>query len=146
MTRRISNGLILFFFLAFFPVAVAAGLSLFTILEHAATAGVLLIVGYVLFTFGYWGAGDGKLTAVIGLWLGFAPSLLFVIFSALAGGLLASLIGFWFMLHIEAGLRNRRAEGILGSLRPDVPYAYALAVGALLAAPYAWFASSVLAV
>lgn len=138
MTRRIPNLLVTALACAFFPLAWAAGMPSGMVAENCATAIVLLGVGFALFSRGIIGGGDAKLFAVAGLWLGFPPSVVFVGFTAVAGGLLATAIGLWFMLHIEASTRSERLEAFLGELAPDVPYGFALAAGAILATPFSW--------
>lgn len=138
MTLRIPNLLVGCLAIAFVPFAVGAGFPVWMLLEHGATAAVLLIAGYAFFSLGYIGAGDAKMMAAIGLWLGVAPSVIFVILAALAGGVLAGAIGIWFMIHVETGLRSERADKLLAAMKPDVPYGLALAMGAILATPYSW--------
>jgi prepilin peptidase CpaA len=138
MSRRIPNLLILVTALAFPPFAFAIGMPWWMAFEHGATATVLLILGFALFSLRFIGGGDAKLMAVAGLWLGLAPSVLFVAYTALAGGILAAAVGLWHILRVEAGLRSNTADALLGVLKPDVPYGYALATGAILAIPYSW--------
>jgi prepilin peptidase CpaA len=138
MTRRIPNLLVGACAVSFVPFAWAAGFPAWMFLEHAATAVVLLLLGYALFCFGYLGAGDAKFMAAIGLWLGVAPSVLFVLLSAVAGGVLSAAVGLWFMLHLHSGIHIRHADRVFRALRPDVPYGFALAAGAILAIPYSW--------
>lgn len=138
MTRRIPNLLIISIACAFFPSALAMGMPLWMVMENCATAIVLLGLGFIVFFFGFVGGGDAKLLAVAGLWLGFPPSVVFIGFSAVAGGLLAAAIALWFMLHVEASTRSQRLGAIFGELAPDVPYGFALAAGAILATPFSW--------
>jgi len=138
MTRRIPNLLIITIACAFFPSAWAMGMPLWMFAESCATATVLLGFGFILFFFGFIGGGDAKLLAVAGLWLGFPPSVVFIGFSAMAGGLLAAAIGLWFLLNVEASTRSDWLQAFLGELAPDVPYGFALAVGAILATPFSW--------
>lgn len=49
----------------------------------------VLFVGFGLFTIGQMGAGDVKLMAVLCLWVGFDNQLVFLIVTALVGGVLA---------------------------------------------------------
>lgn len=138
MTRRIPNRLVIFVAAGFIPLAISVGMPVWMVGLHFATAIVLLAGGFTLFSFGYIGGGDAKLMAAAGLWLGFPVVLPFLLFSAVAGGLLAAAIGLWFMAHLEAGIRSKRADRLLAELKPDVPYGFALAAGAILATPFSW--------
>jgi prepilin peptidase CpaA len=139
MTRRIPNGLCVFLALIFFPFALSTGMPPVFIGLHLVTAAVLLLIGYGLFVFGLVGGGDAKLLAAAGLWLGFPSVLPFVVFTALAGGVLAGCIGLWFVVNIEAGMRSEALNRILAPLAPDVPYGFALAAGAILTVPFTWW-------
>ena len=138
-SRRIPNWLTGVTAACFLPFALATGLPLALIWIHVTTASVLLLFGYALFAFGMLGGGDAKMIAVSGLWLGFPCSLLFVLFSALAGGALALAISIWFMSSLEGSIRSDRLAKLLSPLAPDVPYGFALAVGAILATPFSWW-------
>lgn len=138
LTRRIPNLFVFVLAIGFVPLASASGLPWSYMTEHFVTAAALLAVGYGLFCLGYLGGGDAKLLAVVGLWLGFAPSLLFVLYSALAGGVLAAGVGFLFITRLEAAAWGSSASRFLHHTKPDVPIAYAFAVGAILATPYSW--------
>lgn len=142
-SRRIPNWLTGVTAACFLPFALATGLPLSLIWIHVATAGVLLFLGYALFAFGMLGGGDAKMIAVSGLWLGFPCSILFVLFSALAGGALALAISIWFMSSLESSIRSDRLARLLSPLAPDVPYGFALAVGAILATPFSWWMRAV---
>jgi prepilin peptidase CpaA len=67
--------------------------ALGAISPRAATTGLLfgLALGVVLFTLGAWGAGDAKLLAGMGAWLGLKPALI-VLATALVFGMLFALV------------------------------------------------------
>lgn len=138
-SRRIPNWLTGVTAACFLPFALATGLPVSFIGIHLATACVLLLLGYALFAFGMLGGGDAKMIAVSGLWLGFPGSILFVLFSAVAGGVLALAISIWFMSSLEGSIRSERLARLLSPLAPDVPYGFALAAGAILATPFSWW-------
>lgn len=138
-SRRIPNWLTGVTAACFLPFAMATGLPASLLLIHVATAFVLLLLGYALFAFGILGGGDAKMIAVAGLWLGFPCSILFVTFSALAGGVLALAISLWFMSSWEGSVRSVRLARLLSPLAPDVPYGFAIAVGAISATPFSWW-------
>lgn len=143
MTRRIPNLLVVTTACAFFPLAWAVGMPPWMLAENCATALILLGLGFLLFSFGFFGGGDAKLLAAIGLWLGFPPSVVFVGFSAIAGGILAAAIGGLFLLQLESTSRGARIEALFSGLAPNVPYGFALAVGAILAVPFSWLSPPV---
>lgn len=138
MTRRIPNRLVILCVVAFFPLALVAGMPWWLVLVHGATAAVLFLVGLVLFALGIMGAGDGKFMAAAGLWLGFPASLLFIGFSVISGALLAAAVGLFVLLELEAAARSRAAGEAFRQLAPKVPYGFAFAVGAILATPFSW--------
>lgn len=141
--RRIPNWLTGVAAASFLPFVFATGLPVSILWIHVATACALLLLGFVFFSLGVIGGGDAKMMSVAGLWLGFPCSILFVLFSALAGGVLALAISIWFMSSFEGAIRSDRLAKLLSPLAPDVPYGFALAVGAILATPFSWWMRAV---
>lgn len=125
---------------AFFVLAAAVeGMALADAALHTAVALGLFATGFFLFAKNLMGAGDAKLLAAAGLWLGPAALLPFLVFSVVAGGVMAAAMAVHFMLDVEANLRRSRAADIFRSFQPQVPYGYAFAVGAILALPWSWW-------
>ena len=139
MTRRIPNSLVVGTAALFLPAALVTGMPLWIMSLHVATAAVLLVLGFGLFSFGVVGGGDAKMMAAAGLWLGFPCSILFITFSALAGGLLAAAMGLWFLVTMEGGMHSAWFDKAVAPLKPSVPYGFALAAGAILATPFSWW-------
>lgn len=139
MTRRIPNSLVVGTAALFLPAALVTGMPLWIMSLHVATAAVLLVLGFGLFSFGVVGGGDAKMMAAAGLWLGFPCSILFITFSALAGGLLAAAMGLWFLVTMEGGVHSAWFDKTVAPLKPSVPYGFALAAGAILATPFSWW-------
>lgn len=139
MTRRIPNSLVVGTAALFLPAALVTGMPLWIMSLHVATAAVLLALGFGLFSFGVVGGGDAKMMAAAGLWLGFPCSILFITFSALAGGLLAAAMGLWFLVTMEGGVHSAWFDKTVAPLKPSVPYGFALAAGAILATPFSWW-------
>ena len=120
--------------LVFLPAALFAHLPWGVIGACALTGAVALLVGVGLFAAGWCGGGDAKLIAACALWLGWRAMLPFLLFTSLAGGLLALVI-----------LVGRRATppavvaagppwlGRLLGPEKHLPYGVAIAVGALAA-------------
>ena len=77
-SRRIPN-LIPLALLGLFAVYAAAGAAGGTWWAHFAIGAVLLAAGFALYLSGRFGAGDGKLIAVAGMWIGPADLGLFLL-------------------------------------------------------------------
>lgn len=134
-TMTISNRLTLLTAAAFAPAALAAGLPPAAWGLALAAGGAALLVGMIMFAFGWIGGGDAKLFAACGLWLGLSAATPFLLWTALAGGALASAL-----------ILGRRAAEVLPGFGPrwlqtlltrgeGVPYGVAIAAGALVAFP-----------
>ena len=88
-TMTIPNRISIVLVLAFFPLALLAGLSFSDIAAHVGAGVLMLLVGFALFAFGVFGGGDAKLMAAVGLWVGFDCLPLYLLSVALAGGFIA---------------------------------------------------------
>ena len=97
--------------LALFAVHVAAGPA-GPLWAHAAVGAALLVLGFALWCTGKFGAGDAKLAAVAGLWVGAADLSLFL----LGLGVCALLLSAWALV---AYARESR-------MRSDLPFAVAI--------------------
>jgi prepilin peptidase CpaA len=111
-------------------------------------AGAALFLPF--FLLGGMGAGDVKLVACLGAWLGPMAALYVDLYAALAGGVMAlalalatgylgqALMNVWLLLaHWRiAGIRPLPALTLEGSRGPRLPYAVPIAAGALAAI---WF-------
>lgn len=94
-----------------------------------------LVSGFVVFALGLWGGGDAKLFAAVALWAG--PDLIvpLLICTTLAGGVIAIFV--WLQHRISrapslAMTLTVEVDPDLG--RQEIPYAAAIAVGALYVA------------
>jgi prepilin peptidase CpaA len=139
LSLRIPNKLTLFTAALFFPMAIATGMPLEAIGQHAAIGFGLLIAGFLFFSLGIFGGGDAKLLAAAGLWFGTAQTLPFIIFTALAGGILAAAISVWSMTAMSWEIHEMPWTQRVKQLKPNVPYGYAFAIGAILAFPDSWW-------
>ena len=117
-SRRIPN-VIPLALLGLFAVYAAAGAAgpPAGLWMHFAIGAVLLAAGFALYLSGRFGAGDGKLIAIAGLWIGPADLGLFLL--GLAAGAFA--LSLFALLPFE---RTRR-------LRSDLPFAVAIAPPAM---------------
>jgi Flp pilus assembly protein protease CpaA len=67
----------------------------------------------------------------------------FLVLTVLAGGLLALFIGAWSALMTESEVHGRSWAKRFSSVRPNVPYGYAFAIGAILAFSESWWVRAV---
>jgi prepilin peptidase CpaA len=130
-SRRIPNWLVL----PFLPLGIAVQGVLHGwhgVEQSLAGAGLgIVIFGILYWKFGM-GAGDVKLCAAIGAWIGPSQFLIAVVMIALAGGLV---ILIWAVSRSLLRLVGRRTkeEASLGSLmETKMPYAPAIAIGTLI--------------
>ncbi|MDP9136588.1 MAG: prepilin peptidase [Pseudomonadota bacterium] len=148
LTYRIPNWLTGLIALSFPAAALAAGMPVDHLLWHVIAGSVLLALGFALFAAGLFGGGDAKLMAAAALWLGWSQELQFLVFTALAGGVLAVAYLAWsfVQVHIELGGKGEDVPFMrrLLSLKPDLPYGIALAIGACATLPQTWWAASLL--
>lgn len=123
--------------LAAFPVAaLTAGLPLPTLGLCAVVGAGALVLGMVMFAFGWIGGGDAKLFAAAALWLGVPAALPFLVATCIAGGALA--LG---LLTLRSALVRPLTLGgpawLVRLTEPgeNVPYGLAIAIGGLVAFP-----------
>jgi prepilin peptidase CpaA len=120
--------------IGFAPVALAAGVPIGEIGLSLAVGLGVLVVGVVMFTFGWVGGGDAKLMTAAALWLGLKGLAPFALFTGLAGGALALLLlalrSTWLRPIAHAGPAWARRLATPGEA---APYGVAIAVGALAA-------------
>jgi prepilin peptidase CpaA len=136
-TMRIPNRVSVLLVLAFFPLALLAGLGPWDIASHVGAGMLMLLVGFGLFACGWFGGGDAKLMAAIGLDV--LP--LYLLSVAVAGGVMAGVFLTVrsvplprFLLGQSWALRLHRQDG-------GIPYGIALAAGALMVfSQTIWFA------
>lgn len=131
-TMTIPNWVSIVLAIAFVPAAVAAGLSMEQIGMHLVFGACVLIGCAVLFYLNVFGGGDAKVIAAASLWTGLAASAPFVMGMAIAGGVLAG------VLIVMRRMKMKSTKPWLNRLmspEEGAPYAVAIAVGALLAAP-----------
>lgn len=139
LSLRIPNWLTLTIFAAFFPLAFATGMPLAVFGFHVLTAAVLFVVGFILFSAGLFGGGDAKLLAAAGIWFGSSQALPFLVFTVLAGGVLALCVVLWSLISMYWDIHTASWVKKISGLRPKVPYGYAFAIGAIMAFPQSWW-------
>jgi prepilin peptidase CpaA len=132
----IPNWVSLALIAAFFPAALVSGAPLGEVGLCLAVGLGGLVLGMGMYAAGWIGGGDAKLFAVCGLWLGWPAALPFMLYTALAGGVVTfgilALRSGWVAPAVAGApswLRN------LGAHRGPLPYGVAIAAGALAAFP-----------
>ena len=142
LSLRIPNWLTALTALLFVPMAIATAMPLEQFGFHVLTGVALFAVGFALFAAGLFGGGDAKLLAAAGLWFGWPQTVPFLVLTALAGGLLALVIGSWSAIAMSSEIHGGSWAKRLSAVKPNVPYGYAFAAGAILAFPESWWMQS----
>ena len=144
LSFRIPNWLTGLTALLFFPMALATGMPLHEFGVHLLAGGLLFVLGFAFFQLNLFGGGDAKLMAAAGLWFGTSQILPFLFMTAMAGGILGLVIGFWSMTSIswEIHAENVDLGGVgkkLRALKPNVPYGLAFAIGGIIVFKDSWW-------
>jgi len=109
--------------LVLFPVFVATSPRSMEWQQHLMVFGLVLISGFAMFVGHLAGAGDIKLMAATGLWAGPHLVAMFLVMTALAGGLLALTVAL--VTHV----RNLRGQHAVVVAKVPIPYGVAIAAG-----------------
>lgn len=139
LSMRIPNWLTLLIAVLFFPMALFTGMPWGDMGLHILTGLAMFVTGFVVFALGLFGGGDAKLLAAAGLWLGWPDLVPFLVMTAFAGGLLAICVGIWALINQSSEIGDGSLYRRFGRIRPNVPYGYAFAIGAILAFPESWW-------
>lgn len=130
---RIPNAYVLSV-LAAFGIAFALSPSSFGIWWHPFAAGaVFLVVTYIMFAAGMLGAGDAKMGAALALWVGLPGLMAYVMYMAIAGGVIGALS---LAIRKLKPFKNPRAGGWIATVQGGgnaVPYGIAISAGAVAA-------------
>ena len=122
--------------LALFPITVLAGpIPLSSILPNVITGLSVFAVGFALFAFGYFGAGDVKLLAVIALWVGWPLLITYLTIVVLAGGVLSLFLIVFRRFPLYRGIAAIRWIAQMYERKKDVPYAVPIALTAFCFLP-----------
>nr|WP_052002747.1 prepilin peptidase [Microvirga sp. BSC39] len=141
VTMKIRNSLVLILLGLFALLAPLAGWSITEIGLSAAVASAMLVGTFTLFAFGWIGGGDAKLAPVVALWLGADNASLYLIYSAIFGGVLTlALLQFRVML-LPAFCLNISWVARLHDRKTGVPYGVAIASAALFVYPSSHWAN-----
>ena len=135
-TMTITNRVSLILVAGFVLLALMSGMSPADMAWHFAAGAGVLVLTFVLFSFGWVGGGDAKLAAATALWFGFAHLLDYLIYASILGGALTVLLIQFRMLPLPAALARREWIDRLHQRGGGVPYGIALAAAALLVYPH----------
>lgn len=138
LTLKIPNWLTATVALLFIPAALITGMPGHDYLTHFASALIVLAAGFALYAAGFFGAGDAKLLAAAALWFGWPASMPFIVYTVLAGGVLAVVVLVWNLVKADQEIRGHSWISRFERFKPSVPYGVAIAAGAILAYPQAW--------
>ncbi|MGD9967752.1 MAG: prepilin peptidase [Hyphomonadaceae bacterium] len=126
---------------ALFPVAAfVGGAAIFDVGMHLLFGLGVLAIGFVLFQFNVLGGGDAKLLAAVSVWTGMAAAIPFIVWTTVAGGMLALALLTARQL-IPAGSYPGFVDHLLKK-QNGIPYGVAIMIGALMAIPSLPFMSS----
>ncbi len=139
LSLRIPNWLTAATAILFVPMAIATGMPFDLFAIHLLTGFILFVAGFGLFAAGLFGGGDAKLLAAAGLWFGWPQTVPFLVFTVMAGGALALIVFIWSALAMSSEIHELSWAKRLVRIKPDVPYGYAFAAGAILAFPESWW-------
>jgi prepilin peptidase CpaA len=97
------------------------------------TAGIVLVVGFILFSFRVWGGGDVKLLTAVALWAGPAQIIAVLFATALIGGVLAfvAVTPLRMLFPYVVAAANLDAD-VRQLTKMEIPYGVGIAVGGLL--------------
>jgi prepilin peptidase CpaA len=93
--------------------------------QHLMVFGLMLISGFAMFMGNIAGAGDIKLLAVTGLWAGPHLVAVFLVTTAIAGGILA------LVMALLTHFRNRSSRSAMALAKIPIPYGIAISAGGL---------------
>lgn len=119
--------------LAYPAAALLAGVQWVDIGLNVLFGAGVLAMGFVLFQFNIFGGGDAKLLAAVSVWTGLAAFVPFIMWTAIAGGLMALALLTARQL-MPAGSYPAFVDHLLKK-QNGIPYGVAIMVGALMAIP-----------
>lgn len=132
---KISNNLMLVFLVGYAALAPLSGLPGYEMGLSAAVAVGVLVFAFMLFAFGWIGGGDAKLAAVTALWFGTDHTPVYLVYTALFGGVLTLGLLKFRELPLPPSMRSRAWIARLHSEGSGVPYGVAMAVAGLVVFP-----------
>jgi prepilin peptidase CpaA len=135
-TMTIANRVSLILIGGFGLLAIMTGMGVQDVLLHVGAGASVLVIAFVLFSFGWIGGGDAKLAAATALWFGFNHLFDYLIYSSILGGALTLLLVQFRMFPLPHMLVGRDWIERLHRRGGGIPYGIALAAAALLVYPH----------
>jgi prepilin peptidase CpaA len=135
LTFTIPNRLCAVLALGYLVFAVLLGVSAADILLNISCALAILVIAFVMFSFGWIGGGDAKLAAATAAWLGWTAILNYGLAAALLGGILTLILLSARAAPLPAVFGRVEWLARLHNVNTGVPYGIALAAAGLLQYP-----------
>lgn len=135
LSLTIPNWLCALLAVLFLPAALLVHLPPVALATHLACGFTVLAASFLLFQFGWFGGGDAKLAAAAALWLGWDKLPVFLLQTAIWGGVLSLLVLLLRSLRLPPMLMRQSFVARLADPTGGIPYGVALALGGLLAFP-----------
>jgi len=135
LTFTIPNRLCAVLALGYLVFAVLLGVSAADILLNISCALAILVIAFVMFSFGWIGGGDAKLAAATAAWLGWTAILNYGLAAALFGGILTLILLSARAAPLPAVFGRVEWLARLHNVKTGVPYGIALAAAGLLQYP-----------
>ncbi len=134
LTMIISNKISMLLLVCFFLIApfVWQGWPIFG--EHILVGLTVLVFGFTIFSLGWLGGGDAKLMAATAFWWQWSDLGLYIIYTTLAGGVIAMMI-LGGRAFVPADRLTAPWLHKLVKQEKNMPYGIALAIGALATLP-----------
>ena len=134
-TMRIPNSIPVFLTGGFLFLAVFCGLPVWTLLQHLGVGCAVLLATFIFFSFGWMGGGDAKLLASGVLWFGPREAFLFLLVSAVYGGVFTFLLLAFRARALPPFLMRWAWVRRLHDKEEKVPYGVAIALGGMCLYP-----------
>lgn len=117
------------------PTLVLAGAPASVWIGGAWVGGVLLLAGFALFAAGLLGAGDAKLIAASGLWIGPSALMPFLLYTTVIGAVFGLALVQMRRVPLPAALQGVPWLLQLHARERVMPYGVAIALGGMIALP-----------
>ena len=116
-------------------LALAMGMDWQSIAWHWAIFGIVLVVGFALFSFGVMGGGDAKLAASTALWFGWEHVLDYVLLASILGAILTLMVVMFRAQTLPIRIGSIEWVERIHDTKSGVPYGIALGTAALMIYP-----------
>jgi prepilin peptidase CpaA len=135
LAMTISNRVSLAIGAGFLALAAFSGMPPTEILFHVGAGATVLTVAFFCHAMGWVGGGDAKIASAAALWFGFGHTMEFLLYASIFGGALTVLLMQFRQWPLPYALAGQPWLLRLHDKQSRVPYAIALAVGALMVYP-----------